>query len=290
MRRLDDMAVFERIIREGSLSAAARALHMPKSTVSDRLARLETRLGIQLIERTTRRLNPTDAGLDYYERCRRIVELADEAEAELSSERDMPRGLLRIVAQPEVSTVLQPALIDANTRWTELRIDVHLRGGPVDLIEEGFDLGLRLGQGTRVLSMRGDTGVRERTLRSSPMVCVTSPGYLAQHGDPSRVSALAKHRCIGQQLDERWAFRGPDESVDVRPTLAVDSFALTLAAALAGLGIARLPAFTCRDEIDSGRLESLFSGRVVDGDPLVVQLPPRRPSRVRAFLRLLEDQ
>ncbi len=290
MRRLDDMAVFERIIREGSLSGAARALHMPKSTVSDRLARLETRLGIQLIQRTTRRLHPTDAGLDYYERCRQIVELADTAEAELDQGRDPLHGPVQIIAHPDAASFVQASVRKAIRAWPQLQIAIQLHTGslPSGLPGSGFDLGLSFGEPEHESELEAPRP-RSRQLLRSPMRCVASPAYIAAHGRPHLPAALCEHRCVGRCAEERWIFFAPDEVLTLRPALAVDSHTHVLAAALAGLGVARLPSFVCGPSVATGELVSLFDGQVADGPPLLLHLPARPPARVRAFVELLES-
>lgn len=285
MRGLDDMAVFERIVRDGSLSAAARALGMPKSTVSDRLARLERRLGVRLLERTTRRMELTEPGRDYYGHCQRIVALANEATRAVDRPGPELHGRLRLSAPPIlIPGLLAPLVLEAMQRWPALDIELLAVDRPVDPTREGFDLSLELGP-----RRFGDDLLRPLT--DIPLLCVASPGYLQRHGHPSSPAELIEHRCVTASPVERWKFVDPDEAVELRGALVCNTIELAEAAALDDLAIARLPELSARPLLASGALVQLFAPRWAGSRTLCARFPQphARPPRLRALLELLGD-
>ncbi|MCX9156197.1 LysR family transcriptional regulator [Niveibacterium sp. 24ML] len=288
---LNDLLIFTRVAAVGSLAGAARALGLPKSTVSHRMQQLEARLGARLIERTTRRLALTEIGAAYLARCQRIVAELEDAEAFVAGFKAEPAGTLRISAPLEIGTYFLGGIVARfMQQHPRVLVEIDLSSRYADLVEDGFDLAIRAGS-------LADSGLVARPLDQSPRVLVAAPDYLARRGQPADPAALAGHDGIGpgsvrQAL--RWALDGPAGRIDATLTcrLAVGSLSVQREAAIAGLGIARLPRFVCRDALASGSLVRLLPDWRPDPVPLQAVYPSRRllTPKVAAFLDFLEAE
>ncbi|HUL58696.1 MAG TPA: LysR family transcriptional regulator [Anaeromyxobacteraceae bacterium] len=292
MLDLNDMAVFARVVREQSFTRAARALGLPKSSVSHRVARLEARLGARLLHRTTRSVRCTDAGDAYYQRCTRIVTAAEEADEAASERQGALRGRVRLCAPNLFGTVLLPAVLAEFLRaHPETQVEVMLRDGPVDLVREGIDLAVRVGR------VRGD-GLVSRRLGVAHHVVCASPRYARERGLPRTPGDLQEHECILYDglpvVPAAWPFArgGQVVRVRVRGRLTVGSVQLAQRAALDGLGIATLPAFVCAADLRAGRLVPVLEGWTGLATPIHVVYPTRRhvPGRVRRFIDLMVER
>jgi DNA-binding transcriptional LysR family regulator len=281
---------FAAIVREGSLAAASRKLAVPSSTLSRRLSALEQRLGVRLLERTTRALRLTEAGEAYYERCARIATEAAEADALVRSHGKTPRGLLRISAPPALGTLfLGPPLKEYVHRYPAVRVEVVLSDKAVDLREENFDAALRIGEPPTDSSY-----ILRRLGRSSPVLCA-SPAYLAAQGTPRSLAALDKHMLIGLNPGRPgagWRFLDASGYPSVRPVeprVRVNSTLLAQALCSAGAGIALLPRWVIAEELRAGRLIALDLGEPpAPSDVLLVMQPASVATpKVRAFVELL---
>lgn len=284
---LNELLTFERVVREGSFTAAAEALGVAKSTVSQRISRLEARLGVRLLQRTSRSMSPTEDGRAYYAACARVVQEAKDADLTITAARTSPRGRLRITAPRLLGyTVLTPVVTEFLATHSEVTVDVVLAERVVDLIEEGFDLALRVGR-------PADSSSILRSLGQATMTWVVSPAYIERRGAPDGPDALAAHDTIGvtRGPPPTWPFFGPQGSqeVRVRGRLTVNSLVMARDAALAGAGIAFLPAFLVADDLQSGRLVSVMDHLAPPPLPLSAMYPSNRhlSARVRAFLDLL---
>jgi DNA-binding transcriptional LysR family regulator len=285
--RLEDMRLFAKVAETQSFTAAARALGMPKQTVSRRIAELERALDVQLLHRTTRALRLTDVGAAYAERCAVLVRLAEEANRAVTDARQIPRGVLRVTADPVFGEAFVSELvIDYTRRWPEVRTEVVLTRRHVDLVEEGFDIAFRVGRLDK-------TALSAIQLGPARVHYCASPEYLTRHGTPRRPAELVKHECIVVSSDPtavRWPFRGArgELLVPVSGRLAVNSFAMARAAALAGLGITIFPEFACTEDIRRGRLVSVLADHVgqVGAVWLVHKTSRYLTPRVRMFVDL----
>jgi DNA-binding transcriptional LysR family regulator len=275
-----DMLLFAAVVREGSFTRAAKQLGVTKQTASERIGKLEERLGVRLLERTTRRLRVTDAGSAYYERTNTIAALVDEANREVQQKQAEPQGTLRVSAPVLYGRhFLAPIISVYMASHPRVRVDVLLTDRRVDLVEDGFDLAVRIGA-------LGDSSLSARKLGDGHVYYVASRGYLAQHGLP-RPHSLAEHRCVGMRSHETWLVSG--SKVRVEPALVVNDLEVTCQAAIAGVGIARLPSLVCREAIEDGRLQVLFGGAAAERPAVYAVFPSRRhlPVKVRAFIDLL---
>jgi len=286
---LNEMAVFARVVREQSFTRAARSLGLPKSTVSHRVARLEARLGVPLLHRTTRSVRCTDAGLDYFARCARIVGEAEEADALASERHGALRGRVRLCAPQLFAHAFLPSVVSAFLRANpETEVQVLLRDGEVDIVEEGIDLAVRIGTS-------GGEHLVTRRLGVAAHVLCASPAYARRHGLPRVPGELPRFDSILYggipAIPEALPFErgGNTERVRPRGRLTVGSVLLAQAAALDGLGIASLPEFVCTADLRAGRLVRVLEGWTPLRVAIRVVYPGRRhlPGRVRALLDLM---
>jgi DNA-binding transcriptional LysR family regulator len=284
LRELEDLSglsMFVRIVEEGSLSAAGRALGVPKATISRHLALLEKRLGAPLLIRSTRALSLTDTGRRFFDRVQPIVRDAQRATAEVKSHNAAPSGLLRISASVAYGqAAIAPRLLTFMRRYPAVRIDLHLHDGRVNLVSDGYDLAIRMG----VLE---DSELVSHKLADIHMVIVASPSWLEQHDMPRRPGDLAGHPAVLTRPDMiHWQVGG--ETVRVPWRMSTGNMILTRDAARAGLGIALVPEFLASRDLERGTLVRLLP----DLELPVIQataLYPRAAGCSAALRALLDD-
>jgi DNA-binding transcriptional LysR family regulator len=284
MDKLAAMATFVRIVDRGSLTAAATALDTSLPSVVRRLAELEALLGVRLLNRTTRRLSLTDEGREYYERSRRVLADIDDAESALAARRAEPRGRLRITA-PVMFGRLRVAPIGAEflAQHPALQIELVLLDRIVDLVDEGFDVGVRIAQLPESSLIAVAVGHTRR------IVCA-SPRYVKRAGTPARPDALGGHACIASSAlgeTHTWSFAGsPAERVSIRPVLVTNQIDAAIDACVAGLGCLQALRYQVQPALDRGLLKRLLAR--FEPDPLPIQLvyPHARllSANVRAFV------
>jgi len=240
--RLRGVATFVHVVECGSFARAAARLQMTRSAVGKSIARLEARLGVQLFQRTTRSLSTTEAGQAYYERCRRAVSEIEAAEAALDQGRHGPRGLLRVSAPAAFGREwVAPVLARLARRHAGLDIGINFSDRRVDVVAEGFDLAVRIGP------LADSASLQARPLGMQRFAMFASPAYLRRHGRPRRVEDLHAHAAVAYAPEGRvvpWRLAGADgkpREVAMRYMLNFDDIAAIAGAALAGVGIARLP-------------------------------------------------
>lgn len=284
---LNALQVFVKVVQTGSFTAAAQALSMPKSTVSQRVSELEERLGARLLQRTTRRLSLTDQGRVYYDHCARIFVELEEADRAVTSLQQKPRGLLRITV-PASSQFLAPVLTEFMQRCGGVQLDVLCTDRMVNLVEESFDVAIRAG----ALS---DSTLMARPLGKVHFLLVASPRYLKKRGRPRSPHDLAKHDSlvfnVGPQPKVwRLAQGGETREISLTPSLSVNDLDVLYDAALGGLGVALLPAYRCLDEIRAKRLERVLSEWDAPSEPMHALYPSGRhlSSKVKAMLDHLQ--
>lgn len=275
-----DMMLFAAVVREESFTRAARQLGITKQTISARISKLEERLGVRLLERTTRRLRVTGAGATYYERCSAIAAQIDEANSEVQQRQAEPIGLLR-VSSPRLygRRYLTPVIAKYLDHYPQAQVELVLADRRVHLIEEGLDVGIHIGP-------LDDSSLVARKLGEGPVHFVASPRFLAKYGTPSD-RELGSARCIGFSAFETWEAEGVKSRID--PVLIVNDLELACEAAIAGVGIARVPAILCREAVRDGRLKILFGSRPAMMRAIHVVYPSRLnlPAKVRLFVDAL---
>ena len=257
MDKLEAMNAFARVVSAGSFAEAARTLGLTRSAVSKAVMELEHLLGARLLDRSTRRVSPTEAGLAYYERCLDIVARVEETEARVSRLHDEPRGVLKINAPVSFGTAhLAPAVADFMADHPELKIELALTDRFVDPIEEGVDVTVRIAR-------LADSSLVARRLAPARRVIVAAPAHLAEHGTPTRPEDLADRPCLSYGHTTtlpRWRLTRDGEPFDVAVGAAMcsNNGDVLRTAALAGRGITLLPTFLVGADVAAGRLVTLL--------------------------------
>ncbi len=286
MNQLQSMRVFVKVADLGSFVGAAGALDLSTAVVTRHVADLEARLGTRLLNRTTRRLSLTESGSTYLERVRHILDDLEGVEQMVVARNHEPVGTLRIVA-PVVFGLhsLAPVVQSYAARYPDVVPDVTLADRHVDLVEEGFDVGILVAR-----HMRGASIVTRRLTTGFMTVCAT-PAYLAQHGTPTQPEHLLAHPCLSrpaEQGGEERVFAGPDGEVRVRPTNAIvaNNAEMLRQFALLGMGVAILPSYLIGRDLASGRLVPLLSNYRLPQIEITIAYPSRLhlPAKVRTFI------
>jgi DNA-binding transcriptional LysR family regulator len=285
------MVFFARVVQAGSFTGAAAKLGVSKSVVSAKVADLEEQLRVRLLHRTTRKLSLTQEGMALFERCTKVVIAADEAAAAAEGAGDVPRGVLRVNAPiafaQDYLAAPMAAYLEQNP---DVRIDLAMSDRVIDLVDEGVDLAIRV-----TANLQGP-GLIARKLAADRTVLCASPAYLARKGTPLSSQDLVHHDCLVYSLlkvSEEWRFRerGAKEIVSAPITgrLSAASGAVLRQVALAGMGLAVLPAFMVASDVVAGRLRLVVDGfQGVELGIYAVYPQTRRPlGKVRAFVDLL---
>lgn len=251
------MTVFTAVVDAGSFVGAAEALGLSRAAVSRLVGELESRLGVRLLHRTTRRLSLTDEGRIFHLRCKTVLAELDEAEAEVSARSGAARGLLKLNVPVTFGLLhLAPLWSEFMARHPGVVLDITLSDRVVDLVEEGYDMAVRIGR-------LASSSLIGRQLSSTRMVLCASPGYLAAHGAPRHPRDLADHAVISYSLfsmGEQWEFEGPDGAVSVKvePRMRTNSGDTCRQAALHDSGIVLQPSFLVGEDVEAGRLVELM--------------------------------
>lgn len=285
MDRLTSMAVFVKTVDLGSFAAAAAALDLSGPMVGKHVRFLEERLGVRLINRTTRRQSLTDFGRAYYERCRLVLAEAEAADALAADQLSEPRGKLRVIMPVHFGRrCVAPILLELAQRYPALELDLSFSDPIADLAEDGCDLAIRTG------ILEDQAGVIARCIARQRMVVCASPSYLAMHGWPRQLEDLGSHQAIIYRRSGRvvqpWLFPRDDQAaLEVMPVsrLRLDDLAAIADAAAAGMGLAWLPYWLVREHIQAGALVVLLPeqpGFLYDAYALWLQTP-HLPLKVR---------
>lgn len=251
--QLDDLGIFVRVVEHKSMSAAARRLGVPKSTISRAITRLEDGLKVRLLQRTTRALAPTEAGSALYTEVMPHVEALRSATSVVTAESETPRGLIRVTAPNDLAAALLPEIVARFTkRYPEVQVDLVLTARTVDLIAENVDIAIRAG------TLRDSTLIARKLREAESHVCA-APSYLAVHGTPKTPADIASHECIlfrPQNGRARWTLESKNDkvSVDAKGRVSCDDFGFVLGAAIAGMGLALIPRFLSAAAVADGRL------------------------------------
>ena len=286
-----DMQFFVLVARHGSLAAAARAIDLTPPAATKRLATLESRLGVRLLNRTTRSLSLTSEGETYLRHATRILADVRAMEELVAQGRAVPRGLLRVNATLGFGrTAIAPLVSSFAARYPEVEVLMEVTDKPVDLVESGFDLAIRFGT-------LPDRRLNARRILSNRRFLCASPGYLERHGTPSTLADLARHRCIiHRQNDDAygiWRFEQGEHSevVKVHGALSSNDGDIVLGWALDGHGILIRSEWDLARYLDSGRLRIVLPEFTLPSADLFVYYPERRnlPLRARVFIDFLAE-
>jgi DNA-binding transcriptional LysR family regulator len=285
------MAVFAKVVASGSLSAAARDLGLSTAVVSRRLAALESRLGVRLVNRTTRRLALTDEGAAYHEACARILAEIEDADAAATARRVEPQGVLKVALPASFGHKhIAPLVPPFAERYPKIQLVFSLSDRTVNMVEEGYDLAIRIGE-------LEDSSLAARKLAPNRRVVCASPAYLARHGMPRTPEDLQRHNCLttSNDLQMAWEYKGPDGkrgSVRVTGQYACDNWEVLREWALAGLGIALKSTWDVRLQLEGGLLVPVLPGYDFGTDVAIYAVYPHRrylPAKTRVFIDYLAE-
>ncbi|MBY5568021.1 LysR family transcriptional regulator [Rhizobium leguminosarum] len=290
---LNDILIFMAVVDAGSFIAGGQAVGLSRSAAGKAVIRLEDRLGVRLLNRTTRTLSLTEEGRMFYERGLRILVSVDEAEASVAGQDSTPRGVLRLTVDDAFGRLVVLPLLEKYLRaWPDIQVEVSFTDRLADIVEEGFDLAIRVG------ATATDTRLVSRVIATYKARLCASPSYLTERGEPRDVDDLAVHDCLisaGRNQRQGWRFRGEGGSwikAQGRSRLRLDSGEAIRDAALAGLGIALLPDFLVTDDLAAGRLRQILADFETDDAKIVTLYPDKRllEPRVRRFIDLIVEE
>jgi DNA-binding transcriptional LysR family regulator len=288
MDRLTSLTAFVRVVDNGGFSAAGRKLNMSTTMVSNHIQALEERLGARLLHRTTRKVSLTEVGRAYYDRATQILSDLEQADDIAGALQSTPRGTLRIYTATHIVPFVAPVVAEFLSSYPDVKVDLNMGERTIDLIDEGFDVAIRL-------TPPPDSSLIVRSLATWRHVLCCSPAYLEKHGPLRQLSELADHNCVRHVLypyGEEWRFvdrKGTPASVRISGNLVSNSGDMLRTAALQGVGILLGPGFLVADDLDSGRLVRLLS----EYRPVELSMNAVYPHRhhlsakVRTFIDLL---
>ncbi len=287
------MLVFSKVVQAGSLSGAARELGVSPAVVSRTLAALEASLGVRLVNRTTRSLHLTDEGASYYETCLRILAEIDEADAAVSARRVEPQGVLKVALPASFGHKhIAPLIPRFAERYPKIELALSLSDRSINLIEEGFDLAIRIAE-------LKDSSLAARKLAPNRRVVCASPAYLRQHSAPQTPQDLAGHNCLVTTWEHgfamTWEYKSPvgkRSSVRVTGRYACDNWEVLREWAVAGLGVALKSTWDVRKHLEDGSLVPLLPGYDFGTDVSIYAVYPHRrhlPAKTRVFIDFLAE-
>jgi DNA-binding transcriptional LysR family regulator len=291
MDQSSEMAVFVTVVREAGFSAAARVLHLTPSAVSKQITRLEDRLGVRLLNRTTRRFSMTDEGEAYYQRAVSILADIAETEAMISNRGGAPRGILRLSCSTTFGRLqVVPLLPEFLGRFPEMKLQLSLTDTIVDLVQEGIDVAIRIAE-------LSDSSLVARRLGIDRRIVCAAPSYVKKYGLPKNPEELRNHNCLilntAQALND-WEFSlgGETRKIHVDGPFEANSGIAVHAATLSGLGIAQLASYVAVPDLKAGRLISCLDEFVVSQRPIYAVYPHRRhlSPKVREFVNFLVER
>jgi LysR family transcriptional regulator for bpeEF and oprC len=291
MDRIDLFRVYARVVEAASFTRAADRLGIPRSSVSAAIQELESRLGVRLLNRTTRRVSPTLDGTAFYERCLRVVADVEEAEALFRQAGGGPAGKIRIDVPGRIGRlVIAPALPEFLARHPHIDVDLGVTDRAVDLVEDNLDCVLRVGP-------LADSGLIARPLGSLGLINVASPDYLARHGTPRHPDDLVAHWAVnyaspstGRVEAWEWVEAGATRTVPMRARVAVNGAEAYIACCRAGLGLIQIPAYDVRAMVAAGELVEVMPDHRAAPMPVALLYPHRRhlTHRFNVFVEWLE--
>jgi DNA-binding transcriptional LysR family regulator len=285
--QISDVEVFAAIAESGSLSGAARRLGVSPMTVSRRLASLEHELEVRLVHRTTRSVSLTPEGEAFLPFSKTLLEASEAAKVTLKTNAGTAMGVLKVTA-PTVfgQAVIMPLIPGLLAEYPALHVDLHLSDSIVDIVSLGIDVAIRI-------ATLHDCALVARSLAPNPRVLCASPGYLAQHGVPTTLDDLRRHRCIALHGMPHWPFVQEGEAVGFKgeSVFSANSVEAVRTASKQGLGLAMLTYWDVRDDVENNTLQRVeLEGATPEQLFITAVLPTRRqvPQRVRVFLERLE--
>ena len=257
MDRLTSLTAFVRVVDSGGFSAAGRRLNMSTTMVSNHVQALEQRLGARLLNRTTRKVSPTEVGKAYYDRCVQILADLEQADHIAGAQQSTPRGTLRIYTATHIVQFIAPVVVEFLAAYPDVKVDLTMGERAVDMIDEGYDVAVRL-------TPPPDSSLIVRSLATWRHVLCCSPGYLEKHGRPQQLSELSDRNCVrhvSYPYGDEWRFvdrKGAPASVRISGNLITNSGETLRTAALQGNAISLAAGFIVHDDLEAGRLVRLL--------------------------------
>lgn len=291
MDRLTEMEAFVQVVDHGGFTDAARKMGLSKSAVSKHVSALEARLAVRLLNRTTRRVSPTEVGLAYYDRARVVLAGAADADNMVTAMQSTPKGSLHLSAPVNFGIhQIAPAVAAFLCAYPEVDVNMELDDRFVELVAESFDLAIRIGT-------LADSSLIAKKLAEARSVIVASPKYLAEAGTPRGIDDLNDHRLLHYSrlsTGNFWRLRtasGEERQIRVGGRLTVDNGEALMKAAEAGLGIAQVPSFMLGDLVRSGRLVELLADRPSTILGIYAVYPQGRfpQPKLRSFIEFLTE-
>ncbi|MEQ1669442.1 MAG: LysR family transcriptional regulator [Hyphomicrobium sp.] len=288
MTAISDLDIFARVARTGNMSMAGREMGLSPAVVSKRISLLEDRLGARLFQRTTRQLTLTETGEGYFKRVVDILSLVEEAEDYVSRRNTKPRGTLKISAPTSFSRLhITPHLPAFLARYPDIEIDMQLTDNFVDIIREGFDLAVRIGE------LEDSSLVARKLAKESRVICA-SPKYLAAAGTPKTIEDLDAHNCLLAGAQDMWRLDGPDGPIEVRVkgNIRSNSADFIRSALTQGLGLALRATWDIGAELERGELQIVlpdYAGSSKNGIFAVYPCREFMPSKVNTFIEFFGD-
>jgi len=291
MDRLSEMEAFVSVVDQGGFTDAARKLGISKSAVSKHVSALEARLGARLLNRTTRRVNPTEIGLAYYDRATTVLASASEADEMVNAMQTAPRGALRVSVPVSFGISQLSGIVGAFlAEYPEVSINIVLDDRFVELVAESFDVAIRIGK-------LEDSSLRARKLADSNVAMVASPDYLKEHGTPETIDDLSQHTLLHYShlaTGNFWRLRtksGEERHVRVGGRLTANNGESLRRAAESGLGVSLMPTFILGNAVTTGKLVPILEDLELDQLGIYAVYPPGRftQPKVRAFIDFLAE-
>ncbi|SFM18716.1 LysR family transcriptional regulator [Variovorax sp. OV329] len=296
MKALDSLRIFVTTLRKGSLSAAGRSLSLSPATISRRISALEEELGVQLVDRTSRHLNATEAGVAFLERAERVLEAMSDAEDAARNAKLLPEGRLRVHSRTQVGLrVIAPLLPRFQQRYPDIQLEFELSEHPVNLVDQDFDIDIRTGASS-------DSSFVIKRLLSSDEVLVASPAFMKVHKRVKHPSDLPQVRCLTYRREREattWKYideQGQQQELVIQGVMSANNGEMLRLAALGGMGVALLSEATVRSDIESGSLLRLmpqyrFAVRgFSNGIYAVFRQSTTLPLKVRSFVDFVADE
>ena len=286
MDRLSEMEAFATVVDQGGFTDAAKKLGLSKSAISKHLSNLEARLGARLLNRTTRRVSPTEIGLVYYDRACQVINDAGEADALVTSMQETPSGPLNVAVDADFgASSVSPMIGDFLTDFPEISVNIQFSNRTLELLSDGFDAAVRIGE------LR-DSSLRARKLTETTIRMVASPDYLDKSEAPMRLEDLNDHKLLhysDQATPSVWKITsntGELRQIRTAGSLSVNDGQSLLNAAIEGLGIAYLPSFLYADAMREGRVVDVMPHLPKNRQGIYLIYPPGRfmQPKVRAFI------
>ncbi|MBI1383798.1 MAG: LysR family transcriptional regulator [Rhizobiales bacterium] len=286
MTAITDLEIFARVARTGNMSAAGREMKLSPAVVSKRISLLEERLGARLFQRTTRQLTLTETGEGFFKRVVDILNLVEEAEDFVSRRNTSPKGVLKVTAPTSFSRLhLAPHLPAFLEAYPEIELDIQLSDSFVDIIRDGFDMAIRIGE------LKDSTMVAKRLAPNQRVICA-APSYLKAHGEPKSLQDLDYHNCISSGSSDQWRLDGPagPVSVRVRGNVRTNSGELARELLMAGHGVGLRATWDVAEELKSGLLKRILPDYMGSSNMAIYAVYPCRdfmPAKVNAFIEFL---